>query len=80
MSQDNLDIAEQLLHQSLVQLQEFDFLRGVAEVNYDLALLYQKRRNDEKAQEYYNTACQLYQKMGSIRVLERIEREWNSPE
>lgn len=80
LAKGNLDLAEEYLTQALSTMQELGMSREIAEVNYDFAQLWRKRGNPEKAQEYYTTAHQLYQQLGAVKNLERIEREWNSPE
>ncbi|MDL5056077.1 tetratricopeptide repeat protein [Geitlerinema calcuttense] len=76
----NWDEAERLYCQHLDVETELGDRYKIAEINYDLAQLWRKRGNPETAQEYYTTAQQLYQKLGAVKDLERIEREWNSPE
>ncbi|MCD8486529.1 MAG: tetratricopeptide repeat protein [Desertifilum sp.] len=80
LAKGNLDTAEKYLTQALSTMQELEMSQNIAETNYDLAQLWRKRGNPEKAQEYYTTAHQLYQQLGAVKDLERIEREWNSPE
>ncbi|MDL5052497.1 tetratricopeptide repeat protein [Oscillatoria laete-virens NRMC-F 0139] len=80
LAKGNLDVAEEYLTQALSTMQELGMSWEIAETNYDFAQLWRKRGNPEKAQEYYTTAHQLYQKLGAVKDLEKIEREWNSPE
>jgi len=46
--------------------------------HYDLAQLYRKRNNPELAQQYYNSAHQIFQQLGATKNLEKIDREWES--
>ena len=74
----NLDAAEPLLQEALAKMQELGMTWHIAETNYDLALLYRKRNNPELAQQYYNTAHQIFEQLGAAKDLERIDREWES--
>ena len=74
----NLDAAEPLLQEALAKMQELGMTWHIAETNYDLALLYRKRNNPELAQQYYNTAHQIFEELGAAKDLERIDREWES--
>ncbi|OCQ91693.1 hypothetical protein BCD67_09315 [Oscillatoriales cyanobacterium USR001] len=78
MLRGNLDAAEPLIKDAMTQLQKLGQTAKVAESYYDLARLERKRNNTELAQQHYNTAHQIFQQLGAVKDLERIEREWHT--
>ncbi|MEI6063780.1 MAG: hypothetical protein WCQ26_04250, partial [Pseudanabaena sp. ELA748] len=48
-------------------------------VNFsDFALLEKQRGNLPLAQQYYDQAKTIYQQLGAVKALERIEKEWEA--
>ena len=74
----NWDAAESLYRQSLQVCTEIGNRAGVAMVSFDFALLEKQRGNLSLAQQYYDRAKTIYQQLGAVKDLERIETEWNS--
>ena len=73
----NLDEAEKYLTEALAEMEELGMTQKIAETNFDLAQLWRQLGNEEIAQQHYQKSHQLYQKLGAMKDLERIEREWN---
>ncbi|WP_293360200.1 MULTISPECIES: tetratricopeptide repeat protein [unclassified Microcoleus] len=78
VTQGNLEEAEQLLIAAFATMQELNMSYEIAEANYDLARLHRKRGNTEVAQQNYDTAHQIFQQLGAVKDVERIEKEWHS--
>jgi tetratricopeptide (TPR) repeat protein len=76
MLKGNLDEAKKLMLDSLKSLTELGDEYKIAESNYDLARLEKQRGNLTLAQQYYDKAKTIYQQLGAIKDLERIEKEW----
>jgi len=72
----NLDEAETLLQDALLQMQQLGMTDGIAETNWDLAQLYRAKNNPALAQQHYTTAHQLFTQLGAKKDLEKIEKEW----
>jgi len=73
----NLDVAENYLTEALAQMKELGMTWHIAETNFDLAQLWRKRGNEAIAQQHYQKSHQIYQQLGAIKELERIEQEFN---
>ena len=67
-----------LYRQSLQLCTELGGLALIAEGDFDFALLEKQRGNMTLAQQYYDKAKTIYQQLGAIKDLERIEKEWES--
>jgi tetratricopeptide (TPR) repeat protein len=74
----NWDVAKSLYRQSLQLRTELGGLALIAEGDFDFALLEKQRGNMTLAQQYYDKAKTIYQQLGAIKDLERIEKEWES--
>ncbi|WP_054466022.1 tetratricopeptide repeat protein [Planktothricoides sp. SR001] len=72
----NLDTAEQYLTEALADMENLKMTWHIAETNFDLAKLWRQRGNEEIAQKHYEKSHQLYEKLGAMKDLERIERDW----
>ncbi len=72
----NLDEAEKLLKQALIEMESLGMTWNIGETNWDLALLEKQRGNLTLAQQYYDKAKTIYQQLGAIKDLERMEKEW----
>ena len=78
LSRENLDLAETLLNDALQRCTDLGNLKVMGECNFRLAQVWQKRENLTFAQQYYDKAKTIYQQLGAVKDLERIETEWNS--
>jgi tetratricopeptide (TPR) repeat protein len=78
LSRENLDSAETLLNDALQRCVDLGNLKVMAECNFRLAQVWQKREDLSIAQQYYNQAKTIYQQLGAIKDLERIEKEWEA--
>ncbi len=76
LDRNNLVEAENLLSEALVQMEELGMKNGIAETNFDLAQLWQRRNNPDRAQHHYTIARDLYTQLGAAKNLERIEKEF----
>ncbi len=72
----NLNAAEQYLTEALADIEKLGMTWHIAETNFDLAKLWRQRGNEEIAQQHYEKSHQLYEKLGAMKDLKRIEREW----
>jgi hypothetical protein len=72
----NLDAAEKYLREALADMEKLGMTQNIAETNFDLAKLWRQQGNEEIAQQHYEKSHQLYEKLGAMKDLERIEREW----
>ena len=72
----NLDQAKTYLTDALNRFEELGDRQYIAECNFRLAQLWQRRQHPERARQHYTTARDLYRQLGAAKDLERIEREW----
>jgi tetratricopeptide (TPR) repeat protein len=73
----NLDKAEELLIEALQKMEELGMIWHIAETNFDLAQLWQRRNNPDRAQHHYTIARDLYTQLGAAKDLECIEKAFN---
>jgi tetratricopeptide (TPR) repeat protein len=76
LSRENFDLAETLLNDALQRFTELGDLQFMAECNFRLAQVWQKCENLTLAEQYYDKAKTIYQQLGAIKDLERMEKEW----
>ncbi|WP_271254213.1 tetratricopeptide repeat protein [Pseudanabaena sp. Chao 1811] len=76
LGRENLDLAETLLNDALQRFTELGNLQYMAECNFRLAQVWQKREDLTFAQKYYDKAKTIYQQLGAVKEIERIEKEW----
>ena len=74
----NLERAENLLSEALPILTELGMMYEQGFANYVYARLEKQRGNLTLAQQYYDQSKTLYQQLGAIKDLERIEKEWEA--
>jgi Tetratricopeptide repeat len=74
----NLGEAKKLLRDALQQMELLGAKHLIAEVNWDLARLELRKSNQPLAEQYYQTAHQMFSELGAAKDLERIEREWSA--
>jgi tetratricopeptide (TPR) repeat protein len=73
----NLETAETWLKQALTVFEELQIPDSLAEIHWDLAQVHRAKGDELQGQAHYATSHGLYSKLGAIKDLERIEREWN---
>ncbi len=73
----NLEKAESLLQDALLQMNLIGMKYEIAEVNWNLAQLELRKYNQPLATQYYQTAHRLFSELGAAKDLARIESEWS---
>ena len=77
LSRGDLEKAEQFLSDALQTMEKLGSTDLIARLNFDLAQLWQRRNNPDRAQHHYTIARDLYTQLGAAKDLERIETEFN---
>ncbi len=77
MRRGNLNRAEEWLNQAVEKMKDLSMTWHIAETIWDLAQLYRSKSNNQKAQEHYEIAHQLFTRLRAEKDLKRIEANWN---
>ncbi|MFW5665929.1 MAG: tetratricopeptide repeat protein [Coleofasciculus sp.] len=78
LAKGNLPKAESLLKDALTKMEKLEIKHYIAMVNYEFAKLERQRSNIDLAENYYNTAHQLFGQLGAVKDLDKMEQEWLS--
>ncbi len=75
LDRNNLDLAESYFNEALQGFTQLKAPKGIADCEFGLARLWQKRGDPARAKSHCDRARDLYQQLGAIKDLERIAAE-----